>query len=108
MDIAKKEGLLCRYQDSAELRSLMVAFAGYERNMNVILLRTIVDRWPDDGSTPSAKAAAALSGFRALDALGIGRLILGRRGAETRTVSRRKRRRRTTMSPGRRRGRAMT
>lgn len=84
MDIDKKAKLLSLYRDSAEFRALIVALSGYERNMSCSLLRTIVEKFPDDGRPLSAKSAAARSGFRDLGELGFGRLIIGRRGAETR------------------------
>ncbi len=84
MDKQKKGDLMRIYQDSEGFRSLIAVLSRYERNRSVIPLRTIVDKFPDDGRPSSAHRKAAQLALRELENLEFGRLVIGRRGAETR------------------------
>ena len=79
---ADMAGLRAAYREDPELRLIVDHFGSRQRNQHQTDINAFV-RSLGRADTPVARSAV-LRAFRRLDALGVGRFILGRRGQETR------------------------
>ena len=75
-------GLRAAYREDFAVRVIVDHFGGRQRNQHVTDINALVSSLGLAG-TPVDRSSV-LSAFRRLDALGVGRFILGRRGQETR------------------------